>query len=120
MKLAITAQGTEMDSAVDSRFGRARHFLLVDSETGQFTAHDNIQNLNAPQGAGIQSAQAIARLGAQALLTGNVGPKAFATLQAAGIPVYTGATGTVAQAVEAFRAGQLQRAGEANVESHHV
>lgn len=120
MKLAITAQGTELESAVDPRFGRARHFLLVDSESGQFTVHDNVQNLNAQQGAGIQSAQAIARLGAQALLTGNVGPKAFATLQAANIPVYTGANGTVAQAVEAFRAGQLQRAGAANVEAHHV
>ena len=118
MNVAITAQGTELDAPVESRFGRAPYFLLVDTETGHFTVHDNVQNVNAPQGAGIQAAQAIAKLGAQALLTGNVGPKAFATLQAAGIPVYVGVTGTVAQAVEAFLAGQLQLAAQANVAGH--
>jgi predicted Fe-Mo cluster-binding NifX family protein len=120
MNLAITAQGTELNAAVEPRFGRAPYFLLVDSETDQFTVHDNVRNLNAPQGAGIQSAQTVARLGAEALLTGNVGPKAFATLQAAGISVYVGVTGTVAQAVEAFRAGRLHTAVEANVEGHHA
>jgi predicted Fe-Mo cluster-binding NifX family protein len=120
MNVAITAQGTELDAPVESRFGRAPYFLLVDTETGRFTVHDNVQNVNAPQGAGIQAAQAIAKLGAQALLTGNVGPKAFATLQAAGIPVYVGVTGTVAQAVEAFGAGRLQLVAEATVAGHMV
>lgn len=120
MNLAITAQGTELNAAVEPRFGRAPYFLLVDSETDRFTVHDNVRNLNAPQGAGIQSAQTVARLGAEALLTGNVGPKAFATLQAAGISVYIGVTGTVAQAVEAFRGGRLHTAVEANVEGHHA
>lgn len=120
MNVAITAQGTELNAAVDPRFGRAPYFLLVDLETGQFTVHDNVQNVNAPQGAGIQSAQTVARLGTQAVVTGNVGPKAFKTLQAAGIPVYLGATGTVAEAVEAYRAGRLHVADGANVEAHHV
>jgi predicted Fe-Mo cluster-binding NifX family protein len=118
MNVAITAQGTELTAPVETRFGRAPYFLLVDTETGHFTVHDNVQNVNAPQGAGIQAAQAIAKLGAQALLTGNVGPKAFATLQAAGIPVYVGMTGTVAQAVEAFGAGRLQLAAQASVTGH--
>jgi predicted Fe-Mo cluster-binding NifX family protein len=120
MNVAVTAQGTELDAPVETRFGRARYFLLVDTETGRFAVHDNVQNVNAPQGAGIQAAQTIASLGAQALLTGNVGPKAFTTLQAAGIPVYVGVTGTVAQAVEAFRGGKLQLAAQATVAGHAV
>ncbi len=118
MKLAVTAQGPDLDSLVDPRFGRARYFLLVDTETGTFTAHDNVQNLNAPQGAGIQAAQTVVNLGAEVVLTGNVGPKAFATLQAGQVAICPGASGTVQQAVEQWRSGSLQPAGKANVEGH--
>ncbi len=118
MKIVATAQGASLDSPVDPRFGRAQYFLLIDSDTGQFTAHDNQQNLNAPQGAGIQAAQTVVQLGAQAVLTGHVGPKAFATLQAGQVAVYAGAAGTVRQALDDWRAGRLQAAGRANVEGH--
>ena len=84
----------------------------------QATAHDNAQNLNAPQGAGIQAAQAVYQLGAREVITGHVGPKAFTTLRAAGIAVYLAASGTVKEAVEQFQAGRLQLAENANVEGH--
>lgn len=118
MKIVVTSQAGTLDSPVDPRFGRARFFVLVDTESGEHAAHDNAQNLNAPQGAGIQAAQAVARLGAEAVLTGHVGPKAFATLQAAGISVCTGAAGTVREAVEQFRAGRLKTAQKADVQGH--
>ena len=118
MKVAISAQGKDMKSQTDPRFGRAKYFIVVDSESGAFTAHDNSQNLNAPQGAGIQAATNVANFGAEAVISGNMGPKAFATLQSAGIEIYTGASGTVQDALEAFKAGKLNRAGKANVEGH--
>lgn len=118
MRIIVTAQGKDLDSPVDPRFGRAKHFLLVDTEAGGVIAQDNSQNLNAPQGAGIQAAQAVARLGAEAVLTGHVGPKAFAVLRTANIAVYTGAAGTVREAVEAFKAGRFQAAQNADVEGH--
>jgi len=118
MRVAVTAQGTNLDSLVDPRFGRARYFLLLDTDSGQFTAHDNVQNLNAPQGAGIQAAQMVVQLGAEAVLTGNVGPKAFATLQAGQVAIYAGAAGTVRQALEELHAGRLQPAAKANVQGH--
>jgi predicted Fe-Mo cluster-binding NifX family protein len=118
MRLVVTAQGTDLDSAVDPRFGRARHFLLVDTDSGGFIGYDNAQNLNSPQGAGIQAAQAVARLGAEAVLTGHVGPKAFTVLRTAEIAVYTGASGTVREAIDAFKAGSYQAAQAADVEGH--
>ncbi|NMC20046.1 MAG: dinitrogenase iron-molybdenum cofactor biosynthesis protein [Thermogutta sp.] len=118
MKLAVTAQGRDLDSPVDPRFGRARYFLLIDTETGQVTACDNAQNLNAVQGAGVQAAQTVVRLGAEGVLTGNVGPKAFATLQAGKVAIYPAVTGTVREALEAFRSGRLQPAAKPNVEGH--
>lgn len=118
MKVAVTAQGRDLASPVDLRFGRADYFLLIDSETGEFAAYDNAQNRNTLQGAGIQAAQKLVHLGAQTVLTGNVGPKAFATLQAGQVTIYRIAAGTVQQAMEQWLAGSLESAAEANVEEH--
>ena len=118
MKVIVTALGNTMDSEVDPRFGRAKYFLVVDTDTNSAEAHDNTPNLNAPQGAGIQAGRKVAGLGAKTLLTGHVGPKAFATLQAAGITIYTGATGTVAEAIEQFKNGKLTSSGAPDVQGH--
>jgi predicted Fe-Mo cluster-binding NifX family protein len=118
MRVAVTSQGPDLNSPVDPRFGRARYFLVVDTDSGEFTAHDNTTNLNAVQGAGIQAGRAVVDLNVGAVLTGHVGPKAFATLEAGGIKAYPGASGTVKEAVEAFKAGRLQHTDKANVEGH--
>ena len=118
MKIAVSSTGKDLNSAVDQRFGRARFFIVIDTETGAFTAHDNTQNLNALQGAGIQSAKNVVDFGAKAVISGNMGPKAFSAFQAAGVDMYTGAAGTVQEAVDAFKSGTLQKAGKANVEDH--
>ena len=118
MKVAVTSQGPDLDSQVDPRFGRAKYFVVVDTETGEVSAHDNSQNLNAVQGAGIQAGRNAVGLGVEAVITGNVGPKAFDTLRAGGVKVYVGAAGSVADAIRSFKAGDLECVGEANVEAH--
>ena len=118
MKIAITAQQNNMDSPIDPRFGRACWFIVYDTETDEFTASSNEQNLNAAQGAGIQAAQNVARLGVGAVITGHVGPKAFTTLQAAKINIFTGASGTVKEAIGKFQAKKLQATDKADVEGH--
>ncbi|MFC1542223.1 NifB/NifX family molybdenum-iron cluster-binding protein [Candidatus Latescibacterota bacterium] len=114
----MSSQGKDLDSLSDPRFGRAKYFIVIDSETDNFTAHDNSQNLNALQGAGIQSAKNVKDFGANVVVTGNVGPKAFTTLQAVGITVYTGAAGTVRETLESFNSGKLVKSEMANVEGH--
>ena len=118
MKVAITAQVGSMDSMVDPRFGRARFFVVCDTETDGFEVVDNQQNLNAAQGAGIQAAQNVAKTGAEVVITGNCGPKAFATLQAAGIKVVIGAEGKVSEIFEKFKSGECQYVEDANAEGH--
>ena len=120
MKVIVTSQGRELNSPVDPRFGRAKYFLVVDTETGDFSATDNSQNLNAAQGAGIQAGKNVVDLGAEAVITGHVGPKAFATLHSGGIKVYTGAAGTVADAIEQFKADKLKSSSGADVEGRWV
>lgn len=118
MKLAITSEGETLHSPVDPRFGRAKFFVVVDTETLAVVAVSNALNLNAAQGAGIQAGKTVAGLGVKALITGHVGPKAFTTLQAGNVEIYTGATGSVADALEQLKTGKLKAAHSADVEGH--
>ncbi len=120
MKIGITAKEATLEGELDPHFGRARKFILFDTETGAFIVHDNQQNLNATQGAGIQAAQNLAGLGAEILITGNVGPKAFQALSAAGIKVYLANPGTAGAALDAFRGNALPEATGATKEGHWV
>ncbi len=120
MKIALTAMGNTMDSQLDPRFGRAKMFILYDTETDEFSVIDNKLNLNAAQGAGIQSAGNIAASGAKVLISGHCGPKAFGVLSSAGIKVYSAKTDmvTVSEAIELFKNGELKEADSADVEGH--
>ena len=118
MKIAVTSLGETLDSPVDQRFGRSRYFILFDTDTKEWSAHDNQQNLQAAQGAGIQAGQTVINLGVDAVVTGHCGPKAFATLNAGRVGVYPGAKGSVQEAIDLFAAGGLEPAADANVDSH--
>jgi predicted Fe-Mo cluster-binding NifX family protein len=120
MKVAVTAQGNELSSEIDLRFGRAKWIIVVDAGTSDFQAHDNVVNLNAVQGAGIQTAQNIANLGADVVITGNVGPNAFKTLNAAGVKIFLAEKQTVAEAIDSLKAGKLKEVNQANVEGHWI
>jgi len=120
MKIAITAQGQDLTSELDGRFGRCAYFVVCDTESGDVVAIDNAQNFNAAQGAGIQAARHVADAGAEAVISTSVGPKAYATLTGAGIAVYSASGGTVGAALEAFKVGELTRMDSSNVESHWI
>jgi len=118
MKIAITTTGEDLDALLDNRFGRTSKFLIYDLEADSFEIIDNAQNLNAVQGAGIQAAQTVAETESKAVITGNVGPKAFRTLLAAGINVFLCTDCTGKDAVENFKAGNLKEQNTANVQGH--
>jgi predicted Fe-Mo cluster-binding NifX family protein len=120
MKIAITAQGQDLSSQLDTRFGRAKWLIVYDTETDSFQATDNTVNLNAVSGAGIQTAQNVANLGVEAVITGNVGPNAFKTLNAAGIKIFLAEIQTVQKAIDLFKAGKLREVNNANVEGHWI
>jgi len=117
MKIAITSTGKTLDSQVDQRFGRTAYFIAVDTETMDFSVIEN-ESAAAAGGAGISSGKGVIDAGAEAVLTGNCGPNAERTLTAAGIKLYTGVTGTVAEAVELFKSGELTQSAGPNVREH--
>lgn len=117
MKVAVCSMGNTLDSPVDPRFGRCAYFVVVDTETLEANAVQNTGAMYA-QGAGIQAAQIVSSLGVSAVIAGNFGPNAFQALSATGIKVYAGAQGTVRDAVNQLKNGQLQEVSSPTVEPH--
>ena len=108
MKVAFTAQGKSWKDLIDIRFGRAKGFFIVDTESGETSFISNTENVEAAHGAGTSAAQSIASAGVQELVTGNVGPKAASVLKAAGIRVLSGiGYASIEEAYERYKRGNL-------------
>ena len=117
MKIAITSMGTTLEEKVDPRFGRCHYFILFDTDTNKFEAVENT-GAQGMGGVGILSGQLMADKEVETVLTGSCGPNAFQTLQAAGVKVITGVTGTVQEAINKFKSGELKAISQANASAH--
>jgi predicted Fe-Mo cluster-binding NifX family protein len=114
-KIAICSEGPGLDDLLDSRFGRAAGFIIIDPDSMHFEYVDNGASQAASQGAGIQAAEMVARTGVKAVLTGFVGPKAFKVLRAADIKIGQNLENmTVRQALERYQSGQVEWATQPN------
>jgi predicted DNA-binding protein (UPF0251 family)/predicted Fe-Mo cluster-binding NifX family protein len=114
-KVAISSEGPDLNDMVDPRFGRAAGFLVMDLETGKYEYLSNGDNQVRAQGAGIASAELMAKSGVEVLLTGYVGPKAFQALDAVGVKVGQDLEGiSVAKALERYQKGEVTFASGPN------
>lgn len=114
MKIAVSSTGSTLDSEVDPRFGRCAYFIIVDPDTMEWEAISN-EAAQMGGGAGIKAAQLVADKGAKAVISGNYGPNAFQSLMAANIKVFTGASGSVRDAIDKYKKGQLNESTEPSV-----
>ncbi|MDO5483748.1 MAG: NifB/NifX family molybdenum-iron cluster-binding protein, partial [Desulfovibrionaceae bacterium] len=114
-KIAVSSEGPTLDDAVDPRFGRAGGFVVVELPEMRVSYVDNGASQTMSMGAGIETAERMAREGVEVVLSGYVGPKAFEALQAAGIKICQNVDGgSVRQAVERFSRGELPFADAPN------
>ncbi|MBT3321770.1 MAG: NifB/NifX family molybdenum-iron cluster-binding protein [Anaerolineae bacterium] len=121
MKIAISISGNTINDPFDPRFGRTSTFCIIDTESEEWETYEN-PAFSASGGAGVQASQIIAEKGAEAIISGAFGPKAFDTLSAAKIEMYTasGNEGFAAQDVlEMFKNGQLPKTESASHGGHH-
>ena len=93
---------------MDGRFGRAPYFLMYDTREAKWTAHENTQNAALEHGAGIQAAQTIEKMGAEILITGQIGPKALQVLRASRIKIYCVEPAKVNSVLNEFLEGHYQ------------
>lgn len=117
MRIAVSAAGSSMDSAVDERFGRCAFFVVFDDQAAQTLDIPN-DGISASEGAGIKSAGLLLRNHVDVVITGRVGPKAMQALLAGRVAVYTGVAGTVAETMEQYRRGMLSPLGIPNAGLH--
>lgn len=99
MKIGIPTRGNDLSAEVEQRFGRCPRFLIVDSGTMEFQVVDN-SAFTMGGGAGVRAAQQVVDEGVEAVIAGEVGPKAFEVLERAHVKVYARVTGTARNAVE--------------------
>jgi predicted Fe-Mo cluster-binding NifX family protein len=106
MKVAVSAKGKTLRSHVDDRFGRCSFFVMVDTESMGFDAIEN-PGLKERDAAGVQASRILMGRGVDAVVVKNIGHNALVTLDGAGIKVYIGAAGTVANAIRKLKRGEL-------------
>ena len=114
MKVAISANGKNLASSIDERFGRCRYFLIVETDDMSFDVLENT-NADLSTSAGIQSASLVASTGVEAVITGNCGPKAMQVFAATTIEVIIGQHGTIKDIIEKFKSGELSPSTRGNV-----
>ena len=107
MKLAISTSGKDLTSPLTG-FGRARSFIIYDTETQDFKTFSNEKNMAVGRGAGTKTAQDIEKAGADAVISAKMGAKALSYLQGKKIPSYVANQSTVREAIEAYVNGELQ------------
>ncbi|MFW5912266.1 MAG: NifB/NifX family molybdenum-iron cluster-binding protein [Candidatus Hadarchaeota archaeon] len=120
MKVAVTAEGKSLESKVSPIFGRCQCFVTAKLEDGEIEKVEGEENLAASNssGAGTAAAQRIGDKGAEALITGGVGPKAFSALKKWNIEVFRGEPGTVKENIEKLDSGELEKFESPSVEAH--
>ena len=74
MKIAITSEGMNVESLLDSRFGRCSAFAFYDTETQAITFMEN-PNKNVDEGAGPAAVSLVANQGVQRIISGEFGFK---------------------------------------------
>jgi|GEM_PF-3227883 len=103
--LAIAAEGPSLDAAINSCPSRCRYLLFVRMEDMQFTVHKNEERQLG--GRALYNARLIRENKSRVLLTGRCGANDLGILSAAAIEVVAGACGTVREAIERYRRGEL-------------
>ncbi len=106
MKICIPVVSKSMSSMLSPSFGRAPFFLFIDLENSQ---HEFVQNpaINFPRGAGISAAQLVVERGASAVLTQNIGPRAYEVLVNYGVKVYGVVASNAQEALEKFKRNEV-------------
>ncbi len=111
MKVAMSVQGQSADSKVDQRFGRCNAFAILDTESGEL---EFVANHEKDKGSGINAANTILKYNPDAVIVGNIGPKAFQVLSRAGLKIYEGLTGSIQESARLLQDGKLKEISSPN------
>lgn len=105
MKIVISSTGRDKESNIDGTFGRARFFLIMDTETKKVKVIEN-KARDRPSGVGITAVNTVEKEGINAVITADIGPLAFETFEQSGVKIYK-AEGKINDAIRLFEESKL-------------
>jgi len=119
MKIAISSTGNNLESEVDARFGRCNYFLIVEIEENKIKDFKAIENTAKSQqgGAGIVAGEIVAKQKVDAIITVNLGPRAFSVFEQFKIKTYQG-EGKIKEVVQEFLDKKLKELTNATGPQH--
>jgi predicted Fe-Mo cluster-binding NifX family protein len=111
MKIMFTATGSNWDSKIDPRFGRAAYLVFLDEDSRELTSIDNRAANNEAHGAGAATAQKIFDYKPDVMITGNgPGETASNALKRLNIKIYVDAHNlTLNEAYQLYKEGRLRQ-----------
>ncbi len=108
MKICIPTMGENgLNNLVGEHFGRVPTYTIVDLDTDDVKV---IPNTSHHMGGQVDPPEIMAREGVNVMICQGLGRRAITMFEEFGIEVYIGASGTVRDAVTAFKQGRLQKA----------
>lgn len=110
MKIAVSSMDKTIDSNVSDIFGRCPYFIIAEIRNQKIEKIEAIENKSTNQmsGAGISAAQLMAEKNVNAVITGNVGPRALDVLRQFNIEIYYG-DGVIKEVLQEFINGKLKK-----------
>lgn len=118
MIIAISSQGMDLNSLVDSRFGRANCFLIYNTNDESFEAIKNDNSAESAHGVGVKTVENLAQKNIDMVISMNFGPQALRALKSAGIKAAMVTEGSVAEAIELARNDKLKLCDKPSVAGH--
>jgi len=107
MKIFIPSTGSGPESKIDANFGRCVFFLLYETDSKTISIYEN-PHRNEQESVGIAVANEAIRLGADTVITVNLGPNAYFAFAEKNITVYRATENmSIRKAVDAMLAGKL-------------
>ena len=119
MKIIISSTGETLENEVDVRFGRCPYFLIVEIEDNKVKNLNVIENMAKAQmnGTGISASEIVANEKPDAIITTNLGPRAFSVFEQLKIKVYK-AQGKIKDVVQEFIDEKLEELTNATGPQH--
>lgn len=107
MKIAISSQGKEENSLMDSRFGRCEYFCIYDIENDGFKVIENTA-INSNAGAGIEAANLVLKESIDAVVTGNIGPHANEVFKKSNIKIFISDVKRISDIINEYKRNKLK------------
>jgi Uncharacterized conserved protein len=110
MKIAFATDGNNLKDKIALHFGRAKSFLIFDTEKETFEVFENpeIKGKELPP-------DFLAKQGVKAVIVFSLGPKAFEKFKNYKIEVFKAIEGTILENIEKFKAGNLKKLSKEDI-----